>query len=181
MNLLIRKVLKLRFDLIFMNIITGSLSLLGNVFIDKSRLDYVARCGASKFVSTPRVKLGKLMCGKYARLAAEIMFGKKYVPADAWNLKYVNESLDAENGLVNGEPGDLVAFFNPSSGYNTCRNGDFDGMGMSRTCTHVGLLYDFDINYDPIIIHHYVFNPEVDLLSRMKRRKGLVPIELIKA
>ncbi|MEK6916075.1 MAG: hypothetical protein AABW89_06050 [Nanoarchaeota archaeon] len=68
------------------------------------------------------------MCSRYARLAAEDIFGIQYPRADAWDIRNdlrieeisVKNKLDLERLENEGRlrPGMLVGFFNPNSKYN---------------------------------------------------------------
>ena len=122
---------------------------------DKKSLKYIDKNGQNRCVVAPDFDLGKNMCAKYARLAAEIIFGIKYIPANAWNLKYVNDFVLPKGRLENGSGGDVITFFYPSSRYNTRGKRNLDVKGNARSCTHAGLLYGFNNEGEPVIIHQF--------------------------
>lgn len=151
-----------------------------NLSENKSLFEYVDRDGQSKYIVTPDIDLKKYRCSKYARLSAEKMFGYKYTPANAWDLKYVNGVIIPEKHLRNGKRGDIITFFNLLSKYNTIDDKNFDIKGNVRNCTHAGLLYDFNENDEPVIIHQYISLLEVRLLHEMEDEYKFRPIEIIR-
>ena len=152
-----------------------------NLFVDKLLFNYVDKTGQSKCIVAPDIGLKSGMCAKYSRLVAKMIFGIKYNRADAWNLRYVNDVVASADCLKNGRQGNLITFFNPLSKYNTKGNKNLDIKGNIRNCTHAGLLYDFDKNDEPVIIHQYYSVTEIGLLSDIDKKRGIQAVEIIQA
>ncbi len=141
------------------------ISSVGDILSDESFVNYTDKNGRDKHLVAPNKRLGSGMCAMYSRLCSEEIFGRVYTPANAWDLKYSNDAFIATKNLSNGKPGDIITFFNPSSTYNTNGNKNLDIKGNPRTCTHAALLFDFDKNYNPVIIHQYTSILEAGLLD----------------
>lgn len=143
--------------------------------------EYINKDGINKYFVAPNLNLESGMCAKYSRLVAEMIFGIKYTPADAWNLKYVNNVIIPMKRLENGKEGDIVTFFFPLSKYNTKGNKNLDMNGNTRNCTHAGLLYDFRYDGEPIILHQYKSIIEIGLLSEIEKERKIHATEIIRA
>ncbi len=146
----------------------------------KAGFDYIDRGGRFRVGMIPQFDNGDFMCARYARLSAENLFGKKYVRADSWDLKYQNRLVTPEPKLGNASPGDLVTMFNEGSNFNTSSCGDMDSQGLVRNVTHTALLYDFDFSGEPLLLHQWSEGVrEIKSLKSMEEEYRLEAREII--
>lgn len=122
-----------------------------------------------------------LHCSRHARLAANQFFGRNYnIPASAWDLRYVYETIPATNlgeQFDNEElgSGDLVGFFNTSSPENNL----FDREGNVRKYTHIALCIGRTLTGRLVFGEQYVTQRRVVGLGQLMARHNK-PVEIIK-
>lgn len=130
----------------------------------------------------PKYKLQNNRCAAYVRKAAEDLFKKKYSPADAWNMRYVNRVTGQMEGLTNLEdleklqkltPGSIVGLMNPQSKYKNRA----DSQGNPVKYTHV-VLYLGEQGGKHYIAHQFDDEIEKTTLEDLVKR-GLTPVEIL--
>ncbi|PIN93907.1 hypothetical protein COU54_01185 [Candidatus Pacearchaeota archaeon CG10_big_fil_rev_8_21_14_0_10_31_24] len=121
-------------------------------------------------------------CARYARLVAESLFEEKFVPENAWNLRYSNKvvkDLD-RNNLANlirdGEikPGMILGIYNPNS-LNNLRS---DKSGRKIKYSHVGLYLGTNSFGEGLVAHQYIKDTKVESISDLEL-EGLILKEVI--
>jgi hypothetical protein len=114
-------------------------------------------------------------CSRYARLAAEQMFGKKYPKANAWDISKVcsrvanvgnNEELIAlaEDGIL--KPGMIIGLYYPDTEHNN----------FEYPYTHVSLFLGLDSRNRPLFAEQFgdaTFISEMKDLKRYRAREIL--------
>ncbi|MCK4650024.1 hypothetical protein KAT36_02220 [Candidatus Pacearchaeota archaeon] len=143
-------------------------------------LEYIDGDGRDKCIVASHIDIDNSMCAQYSRIIAKKVFGREYTPANAWDLKYANRAVVPEDGLRNGQRGDIVTFFSPLSRHNTRGAKNLDIKGNVRNCTHAGLIYDFNKNGDPVVVHQYLSTFEVGLLSEIEKKRRIRVVEIIR-
>lgn len=159
----------------------SSVRLNGDKRIAALNLIYLADRNVATFPVYRFREVSKLHCARYARLAANEFFGKHYdVPASAWDLRYVYETIkatDLESQFDSGElsSGDLIGFYNPTS----YENGGSDSKGMLRAYTHIALCVGRTLHGNLVFGEQFVMRRRVITLRQLFARNN-EPIEIIK-
>lgn len=129
-------------------------------------------------------------CAKYAKMAAQFIFGDMYVVGspngDAWNLRRFHETLrlnpehpvsDVKSFLSSGKikPGNLVCLHYPESRHSQ----DLDIGGERIKYSHVEVL--LGINSDGVVVtgRQFLEDARTTTLARLFHQ-GLIPIEIIR-
>jgi hypothetical protein len=105
-------------------------------------------------------------CARYARLAAQKLFGKQYSRANAWDFHRKNKAAWAD-GTGTGdwrghaEPGAILAIYNPESPYNV----------EGREWTHLAV-YAGEHRRKAVIVHQPGGNPKSEYLHDYLARIG---------
>lgn len=123
----------------------------------------------------PYFELKTLECSKYARVAAERLFGYLYCSAPAWDLRYLNREVWARQTAGSTdwsdvvEPGFLLGIYWPGSMMNTSHCGERDKQDRDRAFTHVALWIG-----NGMMAHQFIDNvrkdPVVDFLFERDMR-----------
>ncbi|MDP3882119.1 MAG: hypothetical protein Q8Q31_04565 [Nanoarchaeota archaeon] len=127
-------------------------------------------------------KIPPYNCSRYARMAAQDVFGVNYSPGNAWDLKYENDVIsEVEGGNLEKfaetrvlEPGMIVGIFNPQSKYLQ----EPDKNGNPRKYTHIALYLGQDPEGKPLLVHQYGSNIRVETYDSL-RKKGLEAREIL--
>jgi len=130
------------------------------------------------------IKLKPLNCTKYARVSAETIYGLKYTPADAWNMKYHNKVIAKVKGWSDLEelakknmisPGSLVGIYNRHSKYLK----DTDEKGLPRNYTHMAVYVGSDSNEKPLFLHQFGKNEGFASLEELWKKHDLEPRDVL--
>jgi len=130
------------------------------------------------------LNLRPLRCSAYVRKAAHELFGIHYSLSPAWDRRYNDQLVTTlqdgqtleqltKQGVL--QPGMVVSFFNPDSGYN----GETDSKGQPVDCTH-NALYLGIVDGEPLFAEQYFAKTGTRTEQEM-RQAGLVPIDVIDA
>ncbi len=138
---------------------------------------------SSDEISAPQYRTPPDYCSRYAKIAAENLFGKEYVREKAWNLRYKNkiaspfkEDQNLKELVTNNilRPGMLIGIYNPKSDYNN----KIDLEGNKAKYTHIATFLGINDSGELEFAHQ--FGKKSDKITEQElRKKKLVPKEII--
>ncbi len=157
---------------------------------------------SSDEIKTPNYKLAPNSCSKYARLAANKIFHKKYNPGHAWDLKYDNTIIHEfkENEISNDStiyqnlkdliidgtlrPGMMVVAkrdMKPKEykRYKSYGTPGKDERGNKIEDTHVILYLGINDKEQPEFLHQWINQKEKITIDDFKERKNLKPTYIL--
>lgn len=140
---------------------------------------------SSDEIKAPQYNTPRDYCSRYARIAAENIFGKKYSWEDAWNLRYkdkiahhFNENDSFKELITNNilRPGMLVGVKQPDN--KTSHENDKDLEGNKVKYTHIILYAGLNDSGEPEFLHQYGRKKE-KINEKDFEKFGFTPKEII--
>jgi len=140
---------------------------------------------SSDEINAPQYNTPKEYCSRYARVAAENLFGKKYSWDDAWNLRYKDKiehyfrEEDSFKELITNNilrQGMLVGIKQPDN--KTSHENDKDLEGNKVKYTHIILYAGLNDNGEAEFLHQYGRKKE-KISEKDFEKYGFTPKEII--
>lgn len=154
----------------------------------ESAINYLSYNQNSQAITPPNFKLPPSRCSKYMRKSAKSLFGKEYVPADAWDLQYNNkevhqikENENMEDLIIKGvlKPGMVIGAKWPVKDIRKYGNKGKDIKGKPIEYTHVVGYLGFNKDKEPEFLHQWGSKKEKATQKELEEKYKIEFVEIL--